>query len=1127
MRKLKNSYWNKFKNIDIDGKETRNGLLFENLIIELLKIIYPGNWKRTKKTHDDNRDFYLITDKSRIWAECKNYKKSIALDTIAPTLVMAQIYSVNKIIFFSYSKINKNAHRKLYSFATSTQKDIIIYEEEQLDDLIIQCNQGISNKFKVSANDILHTTIEPKVDIQFSIIPNPILGTNIEDDDIILYENIDKIIYNNAFEVLVSFDFNKIISGLSIEISCNETDRSNSNYMILENSRIKLSEYNIIEELDGATGYVKSILVKPLFFKQTAYLPIFNISVYSHGNFIASKVSPKINVKYVWNKQTALIGSEYRKAINILQNKILGYSTFGCFLIYGVSGTGKTRILRESLDTLMMYKYRIIHFIGQEKDSAQTLLKELIYFIFEIPRSEIFAYLDACIKEVNESLPVNKQTYTTYDLVKEISKNISDDELVYLVNNYFSIIFEKMSSERIALIIDNVQDFGQPIRIFLEKYINYSRHQSRANRSVLLLSINIDRADKDMLNFIESIKKLQYDNDAFYVQKVAGFKYTDQALVFIKELLNEKSERFDKELEQIIQGYSTVPYYLWQFVYNLLDNEIAYFDDNNKCHIKDPLGFFNVTLTVFDPKEIIEKRWCYLLSKYSFEEEEYICILSLVSLLPQTRKHNIQDFKLNRECLEILVEYNYLRLELDGHYTFDHEIIEKFLLDYYGKKYFAILGYIKKENLLDEIINYPFIYQFYKITQTNVGVDEIKEISDFLYHNNPPRLFMKYFTEELIKKIIGNIDYYCNDEEWLKNISQVTNILRNTIGFEETLNYYDTINIIISKRGIDSFSIFPYFRRYIDTYSDLLHHIRQCKAAISYLKSILNNLTVPADNDVSNALYSMIYNRLLINYREIETELAHYNLVDCYNKSIFYANNIQDENLRNEFLYLNQSDIGYVYYSLNINRLHLLSIWHECKKYTPEVLPQKALNFYRKMVQISLIEQNIDEAEKYILMIRQHLQESTYNTEEVVFNMFCLFSESICLVQKDTVKYYTKLKDNLVELMRISILRGGQKNYEVLNLKAIIAYYNFDYDTMEESFQKAYEMVNTIENTMHLSIKKELIAENIIYAYQSIGKSSSIENIIKKHGNIVSLNTYCARGILCTWDNKFNFIPVV
>ena len=179
------------------------------------------------------------------------------------------------------------------------------------------------------------------------------------------------------------------------------------------------------------------------------------------------------------------------------------------------------------------------------------------------------------------------------------------------------------------------------------------------------------------------------------------------------------------------------------------------------------------------------------------------------------------------------------------------------------------------------------------------------------------------------------------------------------------------------------------------------------------------------------------------------------------------------------------------------------------------------------MVQINLIEGKIDEVDKYILLIRKYINERTYNAEMLVFHMFCLQSESINLIQKDPIANYAKLKENFIELMRVSKLRGGKKTYEILNLKAIAAYYNGDYDTMEESFKKAYELVNTMETTMHLATKKELISNNIIFAYQSLGRDSSIKNIIKNYNEKTIIGKNEIKSILHTWDNQFNFMPVV
>lgn len=72
MRKLKESYWNKFLKIDSCQKAKRNGILFEDLVEHLLEIKYGCKWIRTPKSHDNNRDFYLTTDEFSYWAECKN-----------------------------------------------------------------------------------------------------------------------------------------------------------------------------------------------------------------------------------------------------------------------------------------------------------------------------------------------------------------------------------------------------------------------------------------------------------------------------------------------------------------------------------------------------------------------------------------------------------------------------------------------------------------------------------------------------------------------------------------------------------------------------------------------------------------------------------------------------------------------------------------------------------------------------------------------------------------------------------------------------------------------------------------------------------------------------------------------
>ena len=88
MKKISSAYWVKFIKKDSDGNEKGNGIEFENLVNCLLVSMYGKKWKGTGGSHDNNRDFWLYSENQHLWAECKNYSNTIAMNILAPTLVM-------------------------------------------------------------------------------------------------------------------------------------------------------------------------------------------------------------------------------------------------------------------------------------------------------------------------------------------------------------------------------------------------------------------------------------------------------------------------------------------------------------------------------------------------------------------------------------------------------------------------------------------------------------------------------------------------------------------------------------------------------------------------------------------------------------------------------------------------------------------------------------------------------------------------------------------------------------------------------------------------------------------------------------------------------------------------------
>ena len=168
-RLIEEKYWSHFMDIDSQTNQIKhNGLEFEKLVYRLLEEMYSNTtieWKPTQTTHDGNKAFSAITNDNIYWAECKNYKTTIDLKTLAATLVMAEIENVNKILFFCYSSINENTKTKLIHYSKSTNKIIYFYDGNLLDQLILKYQEKILPEFfpEFSKNKISNDDITPVI----------------------------------------------------------------------------------------------------------------------------------------------------------------------------------------------------------------------------------------------------------------------------------------------------------------------------------------------------------------------------------------------------------------------------------------------------------------------------------------------------------------------------------------------------------------------------------------------------------------------------------------------------------------------------------------------------------------------------------------------------------------------------------------------------------------------------------------------------------------------------------------------------------------------------------------------------------------------------------------------------
>lgn len=69
------------------------------------------------------------------------------MNILAPTLVMAQIYEVNEILFFSRSTINRFAKNKILAFGEKTNKMIRFFDGVTLEALICTYASELPKKY--------------------------------------------------------------------------------------------------------------------------------------------------------------------------------------------------------------------------------------------------------------------------------------------------------------------------------------------------------------------------------------------------------------------------------------------------------------------------------------------------------------------------------------------------------------------------------------------------------------------------------------------------------------------------------------------------------------------------------------------------------------------------------------------------------------------------------------------------------------------------------------------------------------------------------------------------------------------------------------------------------------------
>jgi len=1084
------SKWNKFlEYISSEDNVNNAGEMFESLVAHLLNKMFSDDnltFSPTKRTYDGSKDFWAKDINDDIWwAECKNHKKNLGLTELSPTLFMAEVYEINYILFFSYSKINSNVLRKIGLYAIKHQKKIFIYDDDCLEYLLFKF---FSNDIKsLFGNNYEIAQIEEKPALDRFSEKNPFLFNKDHFDG---YYTINEVTAGEVYNINLLIR-NKLDKNFNVTA---RIDKKNKLIQILNDTKqtVELSAFELA---------LLTFKIQPI--KSSTLITFPNIRVEYHINNTQQKKIVSINdkTKYltISGANELLVGEHYERivdtAISICQKK-----SFSGFLIYGCGGSGKTRILYECYVHFLSLKYNILNFTNFDShNNWKDVIKEIVYNIFSISDDVVFDMLCSMdgIDELN--FGSNKMQNKVFKLVAVLNNT---DSSISCIEEYYPLICEKMRQNKYAIIIDNLQAYSPELVIFFEHIINYFLNRNRHAEISLLFSINTDLVfDNIFIEFISKFINLKSNsiNSSFYCEEISGFQTPEQAIIFINSKLKLNDFPLYSELKKtIIQRASLRPKHIEQVINYLINcgcveinNNFGFIPDTvlcEKCLNKIPNEY----------KYLFAYNFNYILKAYKENAEEFKKVFAALYLYGIVAHRHIETFDLNIDSIRILHAHGILNN--DGttdvpQYTIEHDLTADCLFaDIYTdllQVAAKMVSFYMKQTKNKKAIEYKF-QVLSKLVNEGINGEELLNLNSDIICEFPYRLqydFAFYYIKNYSRLFSDMKD------QLLKKASTLCKYIDDHISTKKAEVLFDTLrNVIFTLTPCDNTTINELFSFYIHMAENKLHQGLAGDALNIYeeLEKKLNEISLyqPSIEREINYAIAYIHNRRFV-CGKVAGDVVKFNNYLIISKKICIDNNFWDIQFENFF---DEANI-YKYQNTNIPQfLTCLDDGFDAFKKTSIQQKRKFMpNFLYKKIQYLCVTQEFEKAIKVVQKALVYLETSTEINYHLFFKVKYLKFEIICLLILGLQQAVSKV---LQDYSITSELYGSKNEFELLYFYAIYSFVCRDEGHFFLYFKKMYELV---ANGIFQDGYTESILQDLAIKWRSVFSDNSSMSIPLNH----------------------------
>lgn len=1050
-----------------EAKKANKGQLFEYLVEVLLNNLFEDRniiFTATQASHDGSKDFWSIDDSEEVWwAECKNYTESIALTQLAPTMLMAELYEVEHLMFFSYTKLNSNLIRKIGLYSIKHQKNVYIYDDEVLEQLVLDFLPELLKDWTFPDKKI-NATYDSTDNVELFLFneKNPLF---FDSRGYTGFYNIEELRIGEVYNLnilAINRTINKVCEvGASIQ---SNDDLYCFEFLTQSDHKASVSK-KVSFSIQPCQAILYQFVVRLVKYKNGLQLPQAKVEVKYNGTTTSTHVGSSSKYKCISSVKEVFIGDHYEKIVQSVTSKCMNKNRLSGFMVYGSSGTGKTRILEECYINLIKSGYKVMNFTGFDVNNDWVnVVREIVFHLFSIQDNIALDILCDTLAEDTVLTVDDSSKAHALDFLRLLSRNELSLETL---RPYYQLIFEKLRQDKYALIMDNIQSYAPEIVTFFQDMMEYYLNATRTVPICILFSLNTDLIFNDTYSsFLSVFIQLKNNNfnQYFLCEEVRGFLRSEQAFVFLKTLLRMNDFPLHIPLVQTVLARTSLrPKYLEQMANYLMDGDFLKVE-NNQCYIIDEVAFQQALESVpTDYYVLFEHNYNRICSQYHIQEQAEI-IISLLHLFGELSMEHIRVFKLEKETLDKLQKHGIISNNGDSmnlRYVIEHDLSAACLTNkiYPNCIETAALLVLDYFNGSEEFFNGKQVeYIVCILVSARISLDEIKQVIESgILARIPNRLQYGFYTHLLhnLVRFSRDMDEY----QFIYYSALCCKYVRDHISEIQADALFDTAyNCIDEFRLIERNAIREHFSFIVHMAENKVRvglHKKAMDLYQNYLKCIpsLSRLELNINLQLEYAK-AYIYNRIFVCGKHEGDRFKYLNFLND-SKEICLKNDFFDTMFENCFdeanLYLEDNQ------NIEIAIACLKDGFSYFNKMNADRKEKFEVNYYSKRIQYLCLNSEFEEA---LLKATEALQLLEYN-DKVSYHLFFksryLKYKIIALLAMQRAD--TEVDTAIEEYNFVLNLLGGDHTLEMTFFKAKYAYIVKDANAFAFYFKTAYSII--------------------------------------------------------------------